>query len=166
MKVVNILVGFILGIIVTGITVWLIMPGMMLAERASPFTVDETVEKIITNAKAEGWVISSIQPLHQSVKKHGGGDLLPVKLINLCQANHAYNILKEDKNKVISVMMPCTISVYQKSDGQVFIGTMNAGLLGTMFGGTVAEVMGGAVAAQQQKFLIFSENKEKATGNK
>ena len=57
-------------------------------------------------------------------------------------------------------MMPSIISVYQKSDGYVYIGTMNAGLLSTMFGGTVAEVMGGAVAAQQHKFLTFSENKE------
>jgi uncharacterized protein (DUF302 family) len=160
MKVVNIFIGFILGVIVTGATAWQIMPGMMLKERASPFSVDETVEKIITNAKAEDWVISSIQPLHQSVKKHGGGDLLPVKLINLCQADHAYNLLREDKNKVISVMMPCTISVYQKSDGGVYIGTMNAGLLGNMFGGTVAEVMGGAVAAQQHKFLTFDDNQE------
>ncbi|MCK4843042.1 MAG: DUF302 domain-containing protein [Methylococcales bacterium] len=131
------------------------MPGMMLTERQSPYSVDETVEKITANAKAEGWVISSIQSLHQSVKKHGGGDLSPVILINLCQANHAYNILKEDDNKVISVMMPCTISVYQKSDGHVYVGTMNARLLGTMFGGTVAEVMGGTVAAQQKKFIAF-----------
>ncbi len=84
----------------------------------------------------------------------------PVILINLYQANHAYNILKEDNNKVISVMMPCTISVYQKSNGLVYVGTMNAGLLGTMFGGTVAEVMGGAVAAQQHKFLSFLNDKE------
>ena len=155
MKVANIIIGFILGVVMTGIIVWLIMPGMMLTERQSPYGVDETVAKITANAKAEGWVISSIQPLHQSVKKHGGGDLSPVILINLCQANHAYNILKEDDNKVISVMMPCTISVYQKSDGYVYVGTMNARLLGTMFGGTVAEVMGGTVAAQQKKFIAF-----------
>ncbi len=155
MKVATIIIGFILGVVITGITVWLIMPGMMLTERQSPYSVDETVEKITANAKAEGWVISSIQSLHQSVKKHGGGDLSPVILINLCQANHAYNILKEDDNKVISVMMPCTISVYQKSDGHVYVGTMNARLLGTMFGGTVAEVMGGTVAAQQKKFIAF-----------
>ena len=155
MKVANIIIGFILGVVMTGIIVWLIMPGMMLTERQSPYGVDETVAKITANAKAEGWVISSIQPLHQSVKKHGGGDLSPVILINLCQANHAYNILKEDDNKVISVMMPCTISVYQKSDGYVYVGTMNARLLGTMFGGKVAEVMGGTVAAQQKKFIAF-----------
>ena len=159
MKITNIIIGFILGIIVTGITVWQIMPGMMLTERLSPYGVDETVAKITANAEAESWVVSTIQPLHKSVKKHGGGDLPPVILINLCQANHAYNILKEDDNKVISVMMPCTISVYQKSDGQVYVGTMNAGLLGTMFGGTVAEVMGGAVAAQQHKFMGFLKDK-------
>lgn len=93
--------------------------------------------------------------MHLSVKKHGGGNLDPVVLINLCQADHAYNILKEDANKIISEMMPCTISVYQKTDGKVYVGTMNARLLGTMFGGTVAEVMGGLVAEQQQKFIAF-----------
>jgi len=131
------------------------MPSMMLSEQLSPYSVNETVEKITTNAKAENWVISGIQPLHHSIKKHGGGNLAPVVLINLCQADHAFKILKEDASKVISVMMPCTISVYQKKDGRVYIGTMNAGLLGTMFGGTVAEVMGGLVAAQQQKFISF-----------
>ena len=160
MKFINIIFGFILGVIVTGVLVWKIMPGMMITEQISPFNLDETIEKITANAKAESWVISSIQPLHKSVKKHGGGDLLPVVLINLCQADHAYSILKEDKNKLISVMMPCTISVYQKTDGQVYIATMNAGLLGTMFGGIVAEVMGGTVAAQQYKFLAFTKNKQ------
>jgi len=158
MKIVNIIIGFIFGIVVAGITVWLVMPGMMLTERVSPYGIDQTVAQITANAKAEGWVVSSVQPLHKSVKKHGGGDLLPVVLINLCQADHAYTILKEDTNKVISVMMPCTISVYQKSDRLVYVGTMNAGLLGTMFGGVVAEVMGGTVAAQQHKFLQFLKN--------
>jgi len=152
--------GFILGVIVAGIIGWIIMPGMMLTEQLSPYSVEQTVEKIRSNAKSEGWVISSTQPLHESVKKHGGGDLPPVILINLCQADHAYKILQEDSNKVISVMMPCTMSVYQKSDGRVYVGTMNAGLLGTMFGGTVAEVMGGTVAAQQQKIILFLREKE------
>jgi len=160
MKFLNIMFGFILGVIVAGIIGWIIMPGMMLTEQLSPYSVEQTVEKIRSNAKSEGWVISSTQPLHESVKKHGGGDLPPVILVNLCQADHAYKILQEDANKVISVMMPCTMSVYQKSDGRVYVGTMNAGLLGTMFGGTVAEVMGGTVAAQQQKIILFLREKE------
>jgi len=118
-----------------------------------PVWVEETVAKIQQKAVDMGWVVSGVIPLNDSVKKHGGGDLPPVRLINLCQANHAFNILQEDANKVLSVMMPCTISVYEKTDGKTYVGTMNAGLLGKMFGGTVARVMGGEVAAQQREFL-------------
>ena len=145
--------GFLVGIVLVSALGWIMMPGMMLHETLSPYTVNETVEKIKTSALAEGWVVAGVKPLHKAVKKHGGYDIPPVMLINLCQADHAYNILKEDDNKVLSVMMPCTISVYQKGDGKTYIGSMNAGLLGTMFGGTIAEIMGKQVAAQQQIFV-------------
>jgi len=134
----------------------MMMPGMMLEERQSPFSVDETVERISANAESQGWVVASVKNLDQSVRKHGGGDLPPVVLVNLCQANHAFRILENDEDKVVSVMMPCTISVYRKTDGKTYIGCMNAGLLGKMFGGTVAEVMGGAVATEQQSFIAFA----------
>jgi uncharacterized protein (DUF302 family) len=52
-------------------------------------------------------------------------------------------------------MMPCTISVYQKTDGKAYVGAMNAGLMGKMFGGVVAEVMGNVVAKQQKSFIRF-----------
>jgi len=156
MKISGLLTGFVAGVIVVGILAWLMGPGLMLKEYQSPFGVEETVEKIKQNAIAEGWVVSGVTPLNESVKKHGGGDLPPVRLVNLCEAHHAFEILNEDANKVISVMMPCTISVYQKADGKTYIGTMNAAVMGKVFGGTVAKVMGGAVAEQQQKFIAFA----------
>jgi uncharacterized protein (DUF302 family) len=152
----NIIVGLVAGIIITGIIGWNIMPGMMLHETASPYGMEETVSKIKESALSKGWVVSNVKPLHKSVLKHGGGELPPVMLINLCQANHAYNILKEDGNKKISVFMPCTISVYQKTDGKTYIGTMNASLLGQMFGGSVDEVMQ-HVAVDQQSFIEFAK---------
>jgi uncharacterized protein (DUF302 family) len=156
MKISSLLIGFVVGVILVSVVGWLMMPGLMLKEYQSPFGVEETVEQISQRAIAEGWVVSGVTPLNNSVKKHGGGDLPPVRLINLCEAHHAFNILKEDKNKIVSVMMPCTMSVYQKADGKTYIGTMNAGLLGKMFGGTVAKVMGGEVAEQQEKFISFT----------
>jgi uncharacterized protein (DUF302 family) len=155
MKLGTLLLGVILGAVLVGGIGWLTMPGMMLHEQMSPYSVDETVTKITANAENAGWVVAGISPLHKSVKKHGGGDLPPVMLLNLCQANHAYKILKDDENKVLSVMMPCTISVYQKTDGKTYVGSMNAGLLGKMFGGTIAKVMGEEVAADQQGFISF-----------
>lgn len=156
MKIGNLLIGFLGGVILVSVVGWLMAPGLMLTEYQSPFGVEETVENIKQRAVAEGWVVSSVTPLNDSVKKHGGGDLPPIRLVNLCEPHHAFNILTEDKNKIVSVMMPCTISVYQKADGKTYIGTMNAGLFGKMFGGTVAKVMGGEVAAQQQKFISFA----------
>jgi len=100
--------------------------------------------------------VQGVSSIHKSIKKHGSGDLPPVLLINLCRPDYAYDILKEDDNKVVSVFMPCTISVYEKSDGKVYIGTMNAGLLGKMFGGTVAEIMGEKVAADQKAFVSLN----------
>ena len=156
-KGITFIIGAIVGAVILAAAGWKMMPGMMLKEYQSPLSLEETVQKISDNALAKNWVVSEIKPLHKSVAKHGGGDLPPVMLVNLCEAHHAYKILKEDANKIVSVMMPCTVSVYQKSDGKAYIGTMNAGLLGKMFGGVVAEVMGGAVAADQQSFIAFAQ---------
>lgn len=149
------IIGAIFGAVLALSVAFLLMPGMMIKEYQSPYTIEETVERVKAAAVNEGWTVSGISDLSASVKKHGGYDLPATRLINLCQAGHAHRILDDDANKKISVFMPCTISVYQKNDGKVYLSTMNAGLLGKMFGGTVAEVMGKTVAAQQQKFISF-----------
>lgn len=149
-------VGFLAGVLLTGLAGRAMMPGLMLEESASPFGVEETVEKIRERAEAQGWVVSSVLPLDESVRKHGGGELPPIRLVNLCQPHHAHRILQGEGSRIVSVMMPCTIAVYPKADGNTYIGTMNAGLLGGMFGGVVAEVMGGAVAREQREFVTFS----------
>jgi uncharacterized protein (DUF302 family) len=128
-------------------------PRLMLHETRSPLGVDETVAKLQQVALAKGWVVSGVKPLHESVRKNGGGDLPPIYLVELCQAKHAHAILAEDANRKVSTFMPCTISVYRRDDGSTAIGSMNAGLLGRLFGGTVARVMGGEVARDQAAFL-------------
>lgn len=152
----NIIIGIVIGVIVVCVAGWVMMPKMMLKEYQSPYGVEETVEKIKENAVAQGWVVGSVVKMDKSVKKHGGYDLTPLVLVNLCQADHAYKILQNDDTKIVSVMMPCTISVYQKADGKAYIGAMNAGLMGKMFGGVVADVMGDVVAKQQKQFIGFA----------
>lgn len=149
--------GLLAGLIITALAAASFMPQLMLREHRSPFDLEETVRRITNNAVAAGWVVSSVSPLDQSVKQHGGGEVRPVRLVNLCQARHAARILNDDRARIVSVMMPCTIAVYEKADGAVAVGTMNAGLLGRMFGGVVAEVMGGPVAREQREFVAFCE---------
>jgi uncharacterized protein (DUF302 family) len=149
---VKIVTGAVIGAILTAAIFWFSMPSMMLKEKASNYSIDETVTKIMDSAIANGWVASK-KELHKSVEKNGGGILRPVILIDLCQAHHAFKILEGDEGRIVSVMMPCTISVYEKEDGKAYVGYMNAGILGKAFGGIVAEIMGGDVAVDQQKFI-------------
>ena len=148
--------GVVFGAVLLGLAGWQTMPTMMLQEAVSPYDLDKTVETISQNALDAGWVVAGVKPLHKSVKKHGGKPVLPVMLINLCEAHHASSILSIDADRKLSVMMPCTISVYTKADGKTYIGYMNAGLMGAMFGGNVAKVMS-TVSEQQQSFIAFAQ---------
>jgi uncharacterized protein (DUF302 family) len=147
------LVGFVVGVVALGAALYAFAPGMMLTEQPSRFDLEETVAKLEAAAKEHGWVVSSVKKLDQSVKKHGGPEVRPVRLVNLCQAQHAGKILLDDGARFVSVMMPCTISVYEKSDGSVWVSSMNPGLMGRLFGGTISEVMAGPVATDQKVFL-------------
>ena len=129
------------------------LPHWMLPECRSPHALEETVTRLADTAKAAGWVVQSIIELEKSIEKNGGGVVRPVRLVNLCQAKHAARIMRDDTARRTSVLMPCTISVYEKSDGSVWIGAMNPGLIAPFFGGVVAEVMGGPVAREQAAFI-------------
>ena len=128
---------------------------LMILEKVSPFNHDETVKKISDATKAQGWVLSGIKQLDKSIAKNGGPRVLPVTLVEICNAEHAGKILRDDASRWSSVMMPCTISVYDKNDGKTYVGFMNAPLIGSMFGGLVGEIMGGPVADGQTKILSF-----------
>jgi uncharacterized protein (DUF302 family) len=153
---------FVLGVIATlvvmAVGAFAIGPSMMIHEHRSPMGLDDTVNKIVENAKAEGWVVSGVKPLDEAIEKKGGKPVLPVRLIDLCEPHHASKILSVDDARFVSVMMPCTISVYEKEDGNIYIAHMNAGLMGRLFGGVISEVMSGPVTEQQDRFVDFAHN--------
>ena len=136
------------------------MKDMMVQERVSPMGFDETVQTIIANAESNGWVIpqkgnGNPAYLHKSVKKHLNKDILPVAVIKLCHPDYAHRILSDDDARFVSVMMPCSISVYQKADGKTYVSNMRTAKMGSMMGGTIEEVMDGPVSGDQEKMLSF-----------
>jgi uncharacterized protein (DUF302 family) len=84
------------------------------------------------------------------------GQTVPrVTVIKICEPHHAAAIMNDDKALFVTTMMPCSIAVYEKTDGKAYVSTMNAGLMGRMFGGTVAKVMSGPVARETAEFTRF-----------
>jgi uncharacterized protein (DUF302 family) len=130
-----------------------LMRSTMVEERQSPYNMEDTVKTIVAQARQKGWNVGEPRRLDQSIRKHGGPVMLPVTLLELCEPHHAGKLLANDDDRWVSVFMPCTISVYEKSDGKVYVTNMKAGNVGGMMGGTVAEVMGGPVARDQEEIL-------------
>jgi uncharacterized protein (DUF302 family) len=157
------ILGFLLGPVVLLASLVLYFraqaPALMLPEQRSPHSLETTVQRLSDAAKASGWVVSSVTILDESVSKHGGPKVRPVRLVNLCQAHHAGRILQDDTARRVSVLMPCTIAVYEKQDGSIWVAAMNPGLLAPVFGGVVAEVMGGPVAREQASFIASLQTK-------
>lgn len=150
----KIVIGIIIGATSVAVIMKMAMPGMMLIERVSPFGVDETVQRIESAVTNGGWEISRTMNMQKSLAKLG--QTVPrVTVIKICEPHHAAAIMNDDKALFVSTMMPCSIAVYEKTDGKTYVSTMNAGLMGRMFGGTVAEVMSGPVARETAEFTRF-----------
>jgi uncharacterized protein (DUF302 family) len=151
--VLGILLGALLALAVVALVLRARAAAWMLPEKRSALGLDDTVKRLSETAQAAGWIVQSIVELEKSILKNGGGTVRPVRLVNLCQAQHAAEIMRDDTARRVSVLMPCTIAVYEKSDGRIWVAAMNPGLIAPLFGGVVARVMGGPVAAEQLRFL-------------
>jgi len=150
----KIMIGFIIGFALFAVIAKLTAPGMMLKERVSPFSYEETIAKIEGAVTNGDWEISRKMDMQKSLAKLG--QTVPrVTLLKICEPHHAARIMNDDDALYVTLMMPCTIAVYEKSDGKVYVSTMNAGVMGRIFGGTVADVMAGSVAPETSKFTAF-----------
>lgn len=131
---------------------------IMLEERVSPYDVETTIKKIQSNAVAIGWVSPGVKNMNKAVKKHGGAPIGgTVRIIELCNAQHASKILSDEDARYSALFMPCSIGVYTKSDGKTYVSNVKANVVGDMMGGTVAEVMRD-VDADQKKMLEFLDH--------
>lgn len=147
------LLGLVLGVVAAAVVIGSQAPTLMIDTQDSPVSVEATVERLKKVAEADGWKILGERKLHESVKKHTGKVVRAVHQLDLCEPHHAGRILEGDESRVVSVFMPCTVSVWEAEDGTTKVTSTNAELLGTVFGGVVKEVMAGPVAEAQAKFV-------------
>jgi len=139
---VSFVLGFLVGFIVAGAAVWFAMPKLMFIIRKSRYDVDETVEKIQAAAeRMGGWQVPKIYNIQQSLIKAGHTDATPLRIMSLCHPHHAYAVLEDEKNRLISSIMPCRVGIYAMDNGEVYVAMMNSGLMSKMFGPQVARVM-------------------------
>ncbi len=111
-------------------------PAVMI-ESESRFGFSETVDLLSKTIVESGWKVTITHDLQETMKKNGK-EVMPVKVIELCNPNHAYQILSKDELRSVSPMLPCRISVYEKADGKTYVSRMNAPAFAGMIGGEAA----------------------------
>jgi uncharacterized protein (DUF302 family) len=159
-KFLTILISFILGAVAAAAIGVKMLPDLMIKEYPSPYAFEESIEKVITNAKGAGWKVPSKWKINfqKNLKKVVKIDVGPNTVIGMCEPKAAADILIHDELKRISVMMPCSIAFYEKSDGKTYISIMNMGLLGTVFGDTVKGITS-ELAPQMEKMVTLESSK-------
>ncbi|MDD3743588.1 MAG: DUF302 domain-containing protein [Lentimicrobiaceae bacterium] len=115
-------------------------PSKVMLEDESLYDFDKTVEKLTTAILDAGWKVTATLNLQETMAKNGK-EVLPVKVIEVCNATHAYQILGDDRFREVAPMLPCRIAVYEKQHGKTYISRMNASAFASMVGGVAGETM-------------------------
>ena len=124
----------------------------VMIENESRFGFGETEKTLALQIEENGWKITATHDMQETMKKNGK-EILPVKVIELCNPNHAYNILSKDELLSVSPMLPCRISIYEKKDGKTYVSRMNAPAFAAMIGGDAADTMVAAFNETEELLL-------------
>jgi uncharacterized protein (DUF302 family) len=143
----GVIIGFILGsvmsLFIMGIAFKVAAPTMFFKEIKSGYDFDKTVNLIVNRINNQkGWHVTTVIDQQKEILENGGVDVGRVKIIKFCNAKLSGEMLHNDASKYMSVKMPLSISVYEKSNGEVMIGMMNGYIMARLFAGThVGDIM-------------------------
>jgi len=118
-------------------------PNQLIIEQVSPFDVPTTVEKLVAAASLKEWQNPAVHNLQQSLAK-SGKEVRPVQVIEICKPEYSGKMLELNDERIVSIMMPCRISVYQKEDGKTYVALLNTSAMSAGMPSTVAGAMQGA----------------------
>ncbi|MCP4310556.1 MAG: DUF302 domain-containing protein [Bacteroidetes bacterium] len=148
---IGIIIGIIAGLILGWLSTFLAMPKLMFKESESSLGFEDTVSRIEKQVAEKGWKTPAVHDLQATMKKFSY-DVQSVKVFEICHPDHSYNILRESDERIVSSMMPCRISVYEKHDGSVWISRMNSGVVAKPMTKVVRKTM--SAAAKDVEVII------------
>lgn len=145
----GIIIGLIAGAIIALLVIFLSAPSLMLKENKSKHDFETTLAEIEKSVESMGWKIPHVNDLQATMHKFGK-DVRQVKVYEICHPDHAYKILNQDDERIVSSLMPCRIAVYEKSSGDVYVSRMNSGLMSKPMNKIIRNTMSDAAAETEQ----------------
>lgn len=142
------IVGLILGIVLTLIVLAVALPRLMFLVDESKFDFDATALAIEKQTAEKGWSMPHQYDLQATLKKHGF-EVKPVKVFSVCKPDIAYKILGANEERMASALMPCRLAVFQRNDGKTYVSRLNAGLFASFMGSNIKAAMKTASAENE-----------------
>jgi uncharacterized protein (DUF302 family) len=119
-------------------------------EKQSKYGFDKTIDLLIAEAERREWKIPAVHDLQQSLAK-SGKTVNPVKVIEICKPVYSGRMLELNDERIMSVMMPCRISVYNKEDGKTYTALVDGAEMAAGQPDKIAKIM---KAASDETFDI------------
>ena len=113
---------------------------LMFKESRSKFDFQTTVHKI-REAFLKDWLIPWETNIQERYWDEGYSDMTKATIIPICRPEGGYNIIKHDPYKLITPLMPLQISVYEKSDGKVYVSRMRVKMMSMLMSSTTRKNM-------------------------
>ena len=145
----GLIIGLLSGLIVALLVIFYSSPSLMLKENKSKHDFETTLAEIEKSVESMGWKIPHVNDLQATMHKFGK-EVRQVKVYEICQPDHAFKILSQDDERIVSSLMPCRVAIYEKSDGSVYISRMNAGLLSKPMNKIIRSTMSDAAVETEQ----------------
>ncbi len=136
--------AFLGGMVVAGLVFVLAMRKLMLEKEKVEGSFEEVCERVEEAVEStEGWGMP-LEPadISEKLRKRGEGfdTVKRIRNYHICKAPYAAKIL--DEFAFVSAMMPCSWTVFELKNGDVYLGKMNIGLMSKVFAGnTIGQVM-------------------------
>jgi uncharacterized protein (DUF302 family) len=130
------------------------MGELMVHETKSPYGFEQTVSKITEEAREQGWIVPKVHDFQQSLLSLDQDDPGRIKVVKVCKPEYAAQLLTQDHSKFVSVLMPCSLSVYEKADGHTYVAGINMELMSMLFQGNIGDTLS-AVAKEDTRILAF-----------
>lgn len=141
--------GFLWGVAFTFILGALFLRNSLIKTYISENGFQKTVLKLSTKAKSmKGWKVSAGAC---SVPRPRDGSKITV--IKLCHAKYGAELMNDPASRKTAAMIPCSMAVYENSEGAVIVSRMNMSLVGSILGGHIGKVFATQVAQEQEKMV-------------
>ena len=160
--------AFLAGLLLGGGLFVFLMRNYMVKEIPLPGSFQDAckaLEEAVEEAEGWGQPIPAWEFYQSQISKGLTYDNIKnLKIFFVCKPSHANRIVR--RYPFMSAMMPCSWSLYEKTDGRVILAKMNIGLMSKVFLGNLIGAVMGEVAREEEEILAGLFRRLREAGKK